>query len=168
LSTGSAINATLYGASRISYIIARDGELPKVLENDVWKRPVEGLIITTILTLLMANLLNLHSISTMGSSGFLIIFAAVNYCNFKLSKKTGSVKWLPLLGVIVCLFALGALLWQTWITSPWNVLVLVIMVGISFLIEVTYRKITGREIKSNMRVKKVEEESPEVKKDNPG
>ena len=42
------------------------------------------------------------------------------------------------------------------------------MVGISFLIEVIYRKITGREIKSNMRVKKVEEESPEVKKDNPG
>ncbi|MEJ2720579.1 MAG: APC family permease, partial [bacterium] len=45
LSTASAINATLYGAARISYIIAKDGELPAVLERKVWHNPVEGLLI---------------------------------------------------------------------------------------------------------------------------
>ena len=33
LSTASAINATLYGAARLSYSIARDGELPATLER---------------------------------------------------------------------------------------------------------------------------------------
>ena len=33
LSTGSAINATLYGSARISYVIAKDGELPAQLER---------------------------------------------------------------------------------------------------------------------------------------
>lgn len=33
LSTGSAINATLYGTARVSYIIAKDGELPVELEK---------------------------------------------------------------------------------------------------------------------------------------
>ena len=36
LSTGSAINATLYGTARLSYIIARDGELPEIFEKKVW------------------------------------------------------------------------------------------------------------------------------------
>ncbi|MGD8427800.1 MAG: APC family permease, partial [Balneolaceae bacterium] len=56
LSTFSAINATLYGASRLSYIIAKEGELPKVLEKKIWNQPIEGLIITTVLALLLANL----------------------------------------------------------------------------------------------------------------
>lgn len=46
LSTLSAINATLYGAARLSYTIAKDGELPAVLERKLWNRPVEGLLIT--------------------------------------------------------------------------------------------------------------------------
>ena len=46
LSTASAINATLYGAARLSYTIARDGELPAGLERKVWGEPVEGLLIT--------------------------------------------------------------------------------------------------------------------------
>ncbi|NYI40253.1 APC family permease [Demequina lutea] len=44
LSTASAINATLYGSARLSYAIAKDGELPKQLERKVWGRPVEGLL----------------------------------------------------------------------------------------------------------------------------
>ncbi|MEJ2507466.1 MAG: APC family permease, partial [Ignavibacteriaceae bacterium] len=36
LSTTSAINATLYGSARLSYIIAKDGELPRFLEDNVW------------------------------------------------------------------------------------------------------------------------------------
>ena len=46
LSTASAINATLYGSARLSYCIARDGELPAFLERKVWGEPVEGVLIT--------------------------------------------------------------------------------------------------------------------------
>jgi len=90
LSTGSAINVTLYGASRISYIITKTGDLPKQLEQKIWNRPIEGLIITSVFTLLVANLFDLTSIAIMGSAGFLLIFAAVNFVNFRLHKKTHS------------------------------------------------------------------------------
>lgn len=72
LSTGSAINATLYGAARISYVIAKEGELPERLEEKVWNRPIEGLLITAGVTLLLANLLDLSRIAVMGSAGFLV------------------------------------------------------------------------------------------------
>ena len=78
LSTASAINATLYGSARLSYAIAKDGELPAQLERKVWGRPVEGLLITAAITVVIANVLDLGSIATIGSAGFLIVFGAVN------------------------------------------------------------------------------------------
>jgi len=156
LSTGSAINATLYGASRISYIIAKEGELPEMLENKIWNRPIEGLLITSGLTLIIANLFDLSSISMMGSSGFLLIFAAVNASNVRLHSMTNSKRWLSVLGVILCLFALGTLIWQIWMVSPNKLWVLVIMVGVAFIIEATYRFFTNRVIKSLIREIEVE------------
>lgn len=149
LATCSAINATLYGSARISYIIAKTGELPKELEKVTGKKkmPLDGLIITSALSLLMANLFRVDRISTMGSAGFLIIFAMVNLSNALLYKETGGKRWLSITGFIVCLIAVGALIWQTARTVPGNLWVLIIMVGISFIIELTYRGITGREIR---------------------
>jgi len=139
LSTASAINATLYGAARLSYIIARDGELPAVLERKVWNRPLEGLLITTAAALLLANLVDLSSISTMGSAGFLLIFAAVNLANVRLAEETDSRRWLSLLGATLCVGALVVLLRQTWTTSPARLGVLGGMLALAVTVEGTYR-----------------------------
>jgi amino acid transporter len=147
LSTGSAINATLYGTARVSYVIAKEGELPEGLERKAWKRPIEGLLITSGLTLLVANLFDLSNISTMGSSGFLIIFAAVNASNARLSSIIGSKRWISILGAIVCLGALAVLIGQTATTSPKQLWVLAVMLGSAFLIEAVYQRVTGRIIK---------------------
>ncbi|MGD2137188.1 MAG: APC family permease [Gammaproteobacteria bacterium] len=144
LSTTSAINATLYGAARLSYIIAKDGELPAVLEHKLWNRPIEGLLITSAVTLLVANLVDLSSLSTMGSAGFLLIFAAVNAANAKLAGETRSRRWLALLGVVLCLAALATLLWQTVRTSPGRIWILVAMLAVAFTTELVFRLATGR------------------------
>jgi amino acid transporter len=155
LSTGSAINATLYGTARISYVIAKEGELPEGLEKKVWKRPIEGLLITSGLTLIVANLFDLSRISVMGSSGFLLIFAAVNIANARLSAATGSQRWIPIMGAAVCLGALAILIAQRATTSPDELLIPVVMVGLAFLVEAIYRRVTGRSIKSLHRKKPV-------------
>lgn len=139
LSTASAINATLYGAARLSFIIAKDGELPAVLERKVWNEPVEGLLITTVATLFIANLFDLSSISTMGSAGFLLIFASVNGANALLAKETKSLCWISVLGVALCLGAFGCLLWQTLQDDPSRLWVLCAMIGLAFMVESTYR-----------------------------
>jgi len=146
LSTASAINATLYGAARLSYIIAKDGELPAVLEHKLWNRPIEGLMITAAATLLIANLVDLSSLSTMGSAGFLLIFAAVNGANVKLSGETHSRRWLSLLGVVLCIAALITLLWQTALTSPGQIWILVAMITLAFTTELTFRLTSGRKL----------------------
>jgi amino acid transporter len=151
LSTSSAINATLYGAARISYIIAKEGELPEILEKKVWRHPIEGLLITTMVTLVVANSLNLSSISMMGSAGFLLIFAAVNGSNVILYQQTSSRRWISTIGVLVCMAALGALLWHTAQTAPAKLWVLLVMIVIAVGTEIIYRSVSGRKIRKPLQ-----------------
>ena len=147
LSTASAINATLYGAARLSYVVAKEGELPRALEKKIWKEPVEGLLITSALALVSANLLNLSSISTIGSAGFLLIFAAVNGANALMHRETNSNRYISIVGVLVCLGALFALIWQTAITEASNLWFLAAMIAVSFVIELLYRSVKTRRFK---------------------
>jgi amino acid transporter len=146
LSTASAINATLYGTARLSYIIAKEGELPRFLEREIWDRHLEGLFITTGITLVMANVLDLRDISTMGSAGFLIIFAAVNWANVRLWKETRSIRFISALGTGLCLGAIGFLVYETILKAPKNLLVLGIMLGLALTLELLYYHMKGRKM----------------------
>jgi amino acid transporter len=43
-STASGINATLYGGANVSYMLAKNGELPPVFERRVWGRSTKGFL----------------------------------------------------------------------------------------------------------------------------
>ena len=149
LATSSAINATFYGSGRLTYLIARTGELPSELERDFHGQPLEGMLIFAALSLLVANFVPLSAIATMGSAGFLLIFLAVNAANYRRRHETGTGGWISLVGVLACLIALIALIGQT-LNSPgqaWQVLILIGMVVASIGIECVYRRITGRSIR---------------------
>lgn len=156
LSTGSAINATLYGTARVSYIIAKEGELPAQLERKIWKQPVEGLFITSAFALVVSNLFDLSNISLMGSAGFLLVFATVNGANYKLRTHTGARSWIAILGTIACLGAFGALIWHQIRSSPASIWFLVVMLVFSILAELIYRGSTGRSIRPKLREAKTD------------
>lgn len=139
LSTFSAINATLYGSARLSYIIAKEGELPAELERLIWGKPLEGLFITSGLAMILANTADLSAISTMGSAGFLVIFATVNGANLRLAKETKAHRGLALLGLVGCLAALGAMIWQSLTDDPGRVWVLVGLLGGALVLEGVFR-----------------------------
>jgi len=155
LATSSAINATFYGSGRLTYIIAKYGELPKELERNIHNQPLEGMIIFAALTLVIANLVPLHAIATMGSAGFLIIFMAVNIANYRLARKTNSSAWISALAALSCLIALGALCLATWqtVSTRYQLLILLGMIIASALIEITYRALTRREIHMGRKLK---------------
>lgn len=139
ISTFSAINASLYGGSRVSYEIAEDGELPHELTRQLWNKPI-GLLITALLTLLVANTLHLESISTAGSSGFLLIFAVVNFSAYKRADRIQGSKIVPFLGSGLCLLALGTLLLQQYSSNINGALVAVSIMAACFLAEYIYKK----------------------------
>jgi amino acid transporter len=139
ISTFSAINASLYGGSKVNYEIAEDDELPHHFLAKFWNQPI-GLLITAIATLVLVNTLNLESISTAGSVGFILIFGIVNYVGFKLSKETNSNKTIPLLGCILCAIALVILIKQQIESNLIGVFVSLGIITLCFIIEWSYKK----------------------------
>lgn len=139
ISTFSAINASLYGGSRVSYEIAEDDELPHELTSQFWNQPI-GLIITAILTLILVNTLKLESISTSGSVGFLLIFSLVNYSAYRLSTEINAIKTIPMIGFILCLIATLVLILQQYSDNKLGVIVSISIIFSCFLMEFIYKK----------------------------
>ena len=137
LSTASAINATLYGSARMTYVIAKSRELPAELERLTWNQPLEGLFITAGATILLANVVNLASIATMGSAGFLIIFAVVNAAEARTSSERGSATWISMVAAVACLSALVALVARSDLGAA---SVFGAMLALSFVIEAAFRR----------------------------
>ncbi len=112
LATASAINAGLFGASKLPRMLAKEGEAPERYERKIWGRTPVGLLVITVLVLIIANFLDLHALAAAASSGFIITFLMVNIANAKLAKETKSRRWICILGAFVCFAALVILLIQ--------------------------------------------------------
>ncbi len=139
ISTFSAINASLYGGSKVNYEIAEDDELPHHFLAKLWNQPI-GLMITTIATLILVNTLDLESISTAGSVGFLVIFGIVNFVGYKLSDKIKGNKIVPLTGFVLCIIATTILINQQYHSNITGVIVSLSIIGFCFILEWFYKK----------------------------
>lgn len=146
LSTTSAINATLYGSARLTWSVARAGELPEALERKVWNRPVEGLLITSGLTLVAVNALDLSRIATLGSAAFLLVFAAVNVAAWRLTSSPWPRRVVAGVAAVACLVAVGVLVADVGPGDPVGLAALVALVAGSFALEAVYRRFSGRRL----------------------
>jgi len=139
ISTFSAINASLYGGSKVNYEIAEDDELPHHFLAKLWNQPI-GLMITAVATLILVNILQLESISTAGSVGFLLIFGVVNLVGYRLSKETGGTKFIPLVGFVLCMVATIILIHQQYTSNTMGVIISIALILFCFVMEWIYKK----------------------------
>ncbi len=139
ISTFSAINATLLGGSRVSYVVAKDDELSSFFVKQFHGKPI-GLAIITIATLVIANTMNLESISTSGSIGFLLIFAAVNWVALKKSKQIKGNKIISSIAFLLTSAALIVLIVQQSKDNFLGVLVSLGIIVFCFVGELFYKR----------------------------
>jgi len=147
ISTFSAINVSLYGGSRVNYELAEDDEISHEFTTIFWNEPI-GLLVTAILTLVIANIFNLESISTSGSAGFLLIFGLVNFVNFKLAKETKSLKAISIAGFLLCIFALVALMVQQFQTKPEGAIIGLAIIVFAYILEWLFKKFDKTNVQS--------------------
>ncbi|MEZ5921177.1 MAG: APC family permease [Parvularculaceae bacterium] len=140
VSTFSAINASIYGGSRVSYELAEDDELPHEFTRELWNKPV-GLAVTAVATLVAVNTLNLESISSAGSVGFLAIFAVVNSVAFKRADAIGGSRAIAIAGSVLCVGALMMLLVHTFNSSVFNFAVAIGLIVVCFAVEALYKRL---------------------------
>ncbi|WP_232222170.1 APC family permease [Methanococcoides burtonii] len=148
LSTSSAINASLYGGANVSYLIAKEGELPGFFERKVWKRSTESLFITSGLVILCTNLLNLERIGMLASASLLVIYIAVNTAHLRLSGETGAKPYLIWASLFSSLIFFGILVYYELIHSIITLIVFAVVLTLCFIVEWAYRKYSRRILKT--------------------
>ncbi|MHA1207947.1 MAG: APC family permease [Candidatus Freyarchaeota archaeon] len=103
LSTASAFNATLFGTSRLAYVMSREGIFPRQFIKLSRRShvPYISLIVASVMSLALALTENLEFVASIASSSFILIFFLVNVSNYKLRSKTKSRWIIPVLGALM-------------------------------------------------------------------
>ncbi len=142
-STASAINATLYGGANVSYVLAKNRQLPAQFNRRTWHNSREGLFITAALVLIFANFFQLNGIAMLGSAAFLIIYGSVNIAHLKLHKETGGNKYIIVASIVLTLATLVLLIYYLAQNSLTTLITLIIVLGLCFLAEIVLQRVFG-------------------------
>ena len=124
LATSSSVNANIYAAIG-SAKLAESGMFPPVFGQRAYVGGTRGLTISVLLVLLLATLVDLTAIASLGSVVALAIFLVVSVAAFKLRAETGSRAWvlvaaIVLTSVVVVVFVVETLRTEPRPSSPWS------------------------------------------------
>jgi amino acid transporter len=146
VSTASSINANLYAVTNVTYQMAKNGELPKIYERNVW-HSFEGLIVSSVILAVFVLFLNLNEIAAIGSISILFIHALVHIGHLLKIDKTQASKLLVYLAIITIAVAILLALNYTKKHIPDVGYFIAGGFVLAFLIEISLRVITKRVIK---------------------
>ncbi|MGA9147802.1 MAG: amino acid permease, partial [Candidatus Nanopelagicales bacterium] len=147
LSTASAVNATLFGSANVAYQIAKNGGLPPAFDKQLWGKDAEGLFITAALVIFFVLVFPLSAVASMGSAGFLLVYAAVNVGHLRIRSQTGAKAWPLYTGVILCVVLFIFLFGYMLIQERLSAVAMVATFLISWLVELWWRGRTHRSFK---------------------
>ncbi|WP_254533745.1 amino acid permease [Natrinema gelatinilyticum] len=122
--TMSALNATVYSSSRVSFAMGRDRALPAVFDriHPEKRTPHWAIFLSTLLIVLMAIALPIEAVAASADIMFILLFVQVNWTVIKMRKthpdlprtfEVPYMPWPPLIGILLQLlltpFLLSAL-----------------------------------------------------------
>jgi len=105
ISTASSINANLYAVTNVTYQMAKNGELPKIYERNVWHSS-EGLVVSTVFLIAFVLFFDLTEIAAIGSISILFIHALVHIGHLLKINETRASKFLVILAVVTITVAI--------------------------------------------------------------
>ncbi len=143
VATASAINATLYAVTEIGYSMAKEGNLPKVYEYNIYNS-FEGLLVSAFLIIPMILFFNLAQITTVATVVMLLVQGITHFGHFLKRSETGANGFLIMLTVVAMFFVAGLTLYSTHKSMPNITLYLLITVILAVVVETLLRWITKR------------------------
>jgi amino acid transporter len=159
--TASAINATLYAVTQISYTLAKEGHLPKEYERHIFNN-TEGLIISALLIVPMILFLNLGEIASIAAVTVLLIQGFTHTGHLFKYKETGANLLLILAAIAGTFSAAGFAIYYTSQKIEHFGLYIVMAFVFAFVLEVLLRLFNERTIEKQI-IKKLESKLESLK-----
>ena len=147
-STASAINASLFGSTNISYVLGKNGELPDEFDRRSWHGAPEGLFITAAAVLMFATVLDLSQVASLGGLAALLVYLAVAWGHLRLRHDTGARGWLLALAIVATAGTTVAFVVRMAADQPLILAFGAVVVGAAFGVEALIQRRTGRIIRT--------------------
>jgi amino acid transporter len=145
--TAGAINSQLYATIGATFAMAKDGHLPPAFGLKRRQGGTQGLVITAVLTIVMAIFFDLGAVASLGSAVSLAIFALITVAHLRMAKETKAsiaILGLALVATIVAILLFGG---YTLATDPQTFAVLLVIIVLAWVVEAVWRSISRRELK---------------------
>jgi len=144
--TASAINASLYAVTNVTYQLAMQGELPSAFGRPLGHSR-EGLVISSAIIAALAVFFDLSSIAAIGAISMLIIHMTVHVGHLRLLKETGASPALIALAILANGAAIALGVWYLFGTDPMLLAWIVGFFSLAFAVEIVLRRTLGRVVK---------------------
>ena len=143
--TASAINASLYSVTNVTYRLATLGELPRVFGKPI-AHSREGLVVSSLLIILLATTFDLSQIAAIGALSMLVIHLTVHVGHLRLLRETGAVPSIIVLAVFANAATIAVGVYHMVGTSPQLLLWIAAFFGLAFTTEVLLHRLAGRTV----------------------
>ena len=143
LATASSVNAVLYASGGLTGSLAEIGQFPPFFGRGSRLGSHSGMLITAAIVLLIANLVDLSAIASVGSACSLLIFLLVGVSGYRLRKETGSLGAIVLLGVAATAIVLVFFGIDTLRNDPETFVAIVGVAALAVVLDLVWKRIRG-------------------------
>lgn len=154
-SATSALNATVYSATRASYALGRDKMLPKIFAriHPRRKTPFGALLCTSLIVLIIITALPVEDVASSASIMFLFLFFMVNLCVIKIRRNMADemeygfiMPLFPLFPILAICFQVVLAVWLVHMSSiAWIVAPLWVIGGIAIYLAYARKRVITTE-----------------------
>ncbi len=138
LATFTSVNANVYGVVGLTSALARNGQFPPKFGQPGRLGSTVGMGVSAIFVLLLALLVDLTAIASLGSVVALVIFLMVALAGLRLRAETGSS--LAIIGVAIASTAIVLVVFgiQTWQDAPETFVAMVVVLVLAVALELIW------------------------------
>jgi amino acid transporter len=140
LATASSVNATLYASGGLTAMLASIGQFPPLFGRDSPLGSHGGLLITSALVLVVANVIDLSAIASVGSACSLAIFLLVGIAGYRRRADTGANGSIVLAAIVVTAIVLVFFTIDTLDNAPETFIAIVAIALLSIALDFIWKR----------------------------
>jgi len=144
LATSSSVNATIYASGGLTASLAEIGQFPTFFGRESRLGRNAGLLITAGIVLVIANLVNLSAIASVGSAIALVVFLLVGVAGYRRRAETGTNAGIVLAAVGLTAVVLAFFAVDTFRNAPETFAAIVVLTVLAVLLDALWKRSRGR------------------------
>ncbi len=152
IATAGATNGTLFGSVGLTASLSEIGQFPPILGTHSRLGKHGGLLVTAAFALVLANLVDLSAIASVGSACSLVVFLLVGLAGYRLRSETGASAAIVLLGMGATVIVLGFFAVDTLRNAPETFVAIVGMTLLAVALDVGWKRVRDRSAGTGTRI----------------